>query len=495
MSAITAGFRAFKETDISPTGGLGRVTWGDTDARLTRYAVLQAYVEGSAYRNIHTWARRYKDSFGQYRYVRDLYNPASALASVYETYVWGGRLDPMAGFDEQSALPIVTDNDALRVALAELWKNSNWGTERNIIPFSGAMLGDAFIVVDDDPTRGIVRMRNLPAPWVTHLDKDAYGNIKSYIVQYWRLDDTDPDLKRQVRYKEIVERDGVNVVYRTFKEDALYAWGNDEAEWELPYGFTPLVHIQHRNTGNAWGWAEIQPHLSLAREVDHLASLIGDKVAQQVNAPILYAGMQPPVNAPQTGYVEQPNDTQEAGRDNTNALYGPADAKAQFLVADLPLTEALDILKEHVQTLEKKLPELQIGTDGEGGVRSGEAERERHQAAENKIQQRRGNYDAGLVKAQQMAISIGGWRGYQGFQGFNLDSYERGLLDHSIAYRDVFRRDERTVLSNAKSLAEVVKMYVDSGAPLSGAAKAAGMTDEEIEALTTLTDADFGISQ
>jgi hypothetical protein len=472
----------FKEQFLtSALNNVGVSEWGDWDSRQGRYRLLWSYYEGSAYRNIHTWARRYKDSFGLDRYVRDLFNPMSALGSVYESYVWGGWLDPTASNNPQSALPIETENENLRLALATLWRASQWTTQRNIIPLRGSVIGDVFISVVDNPARGDVYLQRVDAETIATVEKDGMGNVKAYTKLYRRPDDINPLVSAE--YKEVVSRDGDDVVYQLYKNGELYPWGGDVAEWAIPYGFVPMVHIQHHDIGRAWGMAEGHPSLPLFREVDETMSRIGDKVGQQLNAPVLFAGMQEPVQRPNTGAPNTLTTPQDAGKDQIPTLYAPDPAaKAQFLVADLPLAEALEVVKAHQAELERRYPELAIG-NGEGGVRSGTAEQERHRAAENKIQERRANYDAGLVKAQQMAVAIGGWRQYPSYEPFSLNSYDAGELDHSIAYRDVFRRDDTTQIAIATMRATGIKTMVDAGANLKAAAIMFGLTEEEAQAL------------
>ena len=78
-----------------------------------------------------------------------------------------------------------------------------------------------------------------------------------------------------------------------------------------------------------------------------------------------------------------------------------------------------------------------------------------------------------------MAIAIGGWRGYDGYEGFGLDSYGRGDLAHSIAMRDVFTRSVDDSLNIARKRAEVIKILTDAGGNLAQAALLAGYTEEE----------------
>jgi hypothetical protein len=491
------GIKAFREAyfDADAQDMTLDSDWGDADARAMRYDLLWAYYQGNAYRNINTWARKYRHDYGLYRYTRDLYNPAAALATFYETYIWGGNLDPNASADLQSALPIETENERLRPAIARLWRDSNWATQRNIVPLWGSAMGDAFVGIVDDTRRQMVRMQVIHPAHISRLEKDANGNVKAYVIEYKRTDDLRGiDLAAgkvndtgivEVDYKEVVTRDGDNIVYRLYKNGSPYAWGNESAEWAVPYGFVPMVHFQHHDVGMFWGMAEAHPKLSLFRETDDLASKLDDQVRKIVDALWLFTGTQEATLMPSVAPQTTADGGQDEGRDQLPALYSiNPDTRAIPLVAPLQIADALEVIREHGERMKQFYPELQIGTDNEGGVRSGEAERERHKAAENKALARRAGYDAKLEEAQRMGVAIGGWRGYDGYEGFDLDSYERGDLDHSIGNREVFQRGEGDILALLKSKVEIMKGLIDSGFSEAGAAKVAGFTDEEVEMLT-----------
>ena len=114
------------------------------------------------------------------------------------------------------------------------------------------------------------------------------------------------------------------------------------------------------------------------------------------------------------------------------------------------------------------------------GDASGRALRTARQPVVSKVVQRRVNYEGALIAAQQMAIAIGGWRGYGEYRGFNLDSYAKGDLNHTVADRPVFAEDplDRTEVDtafwNAASAAR------KAGASLEGYLSDLGWDDERI---------------
>jgi hypothetical protein len=77
---------------------------------------------------------------------------------------------------------------------------------------------------------------------------------------------------------EAVRRDAV-------LEGGALDWDGEGAEWDYPYGFTPMVVFQHNNVGLDFGWSELFPGLSKFREVDDLASKLSDQIRKMVDAP------------------------------------------------------------------------------------------------------------------------------------------------------------------------------------------------------------------
>jgi len=478
---IMLGIKAFREAYTNADLVTAKDYWSSFDGRQMRYDLLWAYYQGNAYRTaIHHWADAYRGEYGMYRYTRDLYNPMATLGTFYETYVWGGYLDPNAGDDNSTAIPISTENDALRLAIARLWRDSNWSTRRNIAPLWGAVMGDVFLGVYDDTEREKVSLRIVHPSMFEEVERDAYGNIQGYTIRYKRKDDLS---ELEVEYSEEVFRNGNNILYKLAKNGTPYAWGNESAEWEVAYGFVPMVQIQHHSVGMDWGASEGQSKLQLFRELDDAVSLLGDQVRKVINPFWLFTGTTKPTTQPTAVPVGAGlTPVAQSGREELAAMYVPnPDVKAMPLIGNINIADTIGLINLHLDQLERAYPELQLYKlhEGSSGTLSGTAVRYRQAEAENKVQERRGGYDNALVRAQQMAVAIGGFRGYDGYEGFGLDSYASGALDHSIAKRPVFARDIQDDLAVDKARAEVVKILTDAGGNLAQAARLAGYTEDE----------------
>ncbi len=109
-----------------------------------------------------------------------------------------------------------------------------------------------------------------------------------------------------------------------------------------------------------------------------------------------------------------------------------------------------------------------------GGAASGRARRIARERIEARVVARRAGYDDALVRAQMMAISIGGMKGYEGYEAFNAESYANGELAHSIGDRPVFAVDTMDHIEEGQARANVLASLTASGVPVVAAMELAG---------------------
>jgi hypothetical protein len=216
-----AGVRAFREAFVSAET-LDPNEFNDFGARQTRYEIFWSMYENTVYREIHKWARTYKTKYGLYRYIRNIYNPAYRLGEFWKTHLWGGTLDLET---KEGSLPIVTDNESLRLALAQLWRWSNWYVRKDVASLYGAVMGDVFLQVVDDVDRGKVYLDVMHPGIVSDITVDAFGNIKAYKIEESRKSPEKGD--RTVTYMEMAERgDGQAVVFQFQSRGRDSSFGN-----------------------------------------------------------------------------------------------------------------------------------------------------------------------------------------------------------------------------------------------------------------------------
>ena len=490
-SAAMAGYKAFNEKMVS-SDQINLANYTDFDSRKLRYSILWAMYENTAYDKIHTWSVSYKTQKGLYEYIRNIYNPSYRLGEFWKAKLLGGALDPAAGDGEEvpSALPILmeAENESLRKAIAQVWRWSNWQIKKDVFGLWTPVLGDGVLKIVDDPDREKVYIKVIHPSRLSNAELDDFGNVKGYTLMYKRQDPR-PGKSGEVTYKEVAERDGEAVVYRTYLDQSLYAWDDGEAEWAVEYGFVPMVVLQHNDVGLDFGWSELYPGLSKFREVDDQASKLNDQIRKLVEGAWLLAGVQKPVSTPVvTGQAASQTETQErekpqVGRSEMKIIYSTnPQAQPHSLVAPIDIASVASSIKDLIAELERDYPELRVDLANATGDISGRALRINRSPASAKVLQRRPNYDNALVRAQQMAVAIGGFRSYgDAFAGFSLESFATGKLEHSIGERPVFDADPLDELEEEGKFWDNAGKAKAAGVPLEIYLKQQGWDDKPID--------------
>lgn len=482
------GYKAFNEKYAS-SDQINLTNFTDVEARRIRYSILWAMYENTAYDKIHSWSVSYKALKGLYKYIRNIYNPSYRIGEFWKGKLLGGVLDPLAGDGTQtpSALPIITENEKLRPAIAKIWEWSNWQIKKDIFGLWTPVLGDGVLKIVDDPDREKVYMKPIHPGSLKDVELDQFGNVKAYVLEYKR-EDPRPGRSGQVIFREIAEREeGSDVIYfSTYLDNGLFAWDEEKgAEWEEDYGFVPMVVLQHNDVGLDFGWSELYPGLSKFREVDDQASKLNDQIRKIVEGAWLLAGVAAPTTKP-TATGETPTDEKpQPGREEMKMFYSTnPDAKAHSLVSPLEIEQVSNNIKDLVSEIERDYPELKVDMANASGDISGRALRINRSPAEAKVLQRRPNYDNAIVRAHQMALTIGGIRGYAEFTGITKDSFAAGALNHSIGPRPVFNNDPLDKLEEDKEFWTTAKLAKESGVPLVAFLKNQGWDNEKIKNIT-----------
>jgi hypothetical protein len=497
-------------------GGLGDFdAYSRWEARQIRYDIYWSMWQSNFFRDqCHFWSPAVKHAFGVYKHTRSIFNPVNRLVEFAVCHIVGGHLDTAAGDGEsaRSAIPILTEHEPLRKPLAKLWRDSRWQQQKSVWTRYGACLGDAPLIVDDDPERRRVKLRVIHPGHLKWVDRDSAGNVRSYILESWRYDpqsgpavkDLNPTVdprgtKVICRYNEEAFVDKGAVTFRTYKNGALYNWrGATEdgaelpAEWAVPYPFVPLVLPPHIDVGLPWGVAEPHGLLSKALEIDDAASGHHDGIRKRIRAPKLLAGIKAPGGPPfdtrggrdagEGGVGPDRQDWDAEERQQIPFLYGPKECGVHDLSNDLDTPGINATIAALMAEIERDCPELQMDVFATGDP-SGRALRVARQRTENKIQERRSNYDAALVMSHKFAMAIGSIQGYPGYEGLPTDPFEDGVLDHEIGHRPVFSPDPLDDIEEGSAFWAMAGAAVKAGMPLEVFLEREGWSDDEIQAV------------
>lgn len=410
--------------------------------------------------------------------IKPLRNPAFRVAEFYASVLWPGTLP--------QALPIIAENTRLIEPLYELWAWSNWTTKKQELARTFPALGDCFIKVnqkaDGRPYLHLIDPRHVLdfdlderdfVSWI-RLDVPSErrngdtGKLVAYThVEVWE--------KGRVRVWETDKGPGVELsklktplIERVYSETANPA----AIESGLSFDFVPIVHGRFRGTGDKYGEAAVMPALDKIHEANRQATRLHQLLYRYNKADMALEGQ----GKDSTGKPLAPPSIGNGGDTidlNDETFYRlPAGWTIKHLIAQLDYSAALNILNAQIDELTEDLPELAYGKlFSLNSLVSGVAIRYRLMPALSRALEARGNGESAMIRAMQMALTIGQNAGVWS----DLGDYATGDLDFSFVEREVIpiARQER---------AETTAVYTGAGVPLLPALDWTGHSDEEIAA-------------
>ncbi len=415
------------------------------------------YMSNGLYDDI-TKQLRANDAWGEA--MRPLRNPAHRVVEFYVSKIWAGSLD--------DALPILTTNPNLLPAIKKVWQWSNFEAKKQLFSRWFAEFGDGFLKIsaNDDANRVVLHI--LDPRWITDFTIDQRGYIQT------------------LRLDMQIEKDG-KVVWWTeyWTKDEITIWdghtkgresrdkiGTPTKRQKNSLGFVPIVHVPFRDIGETRGMNCFWHTVDKIDEANRVATRL-HQILFRYNAPIFAVEQQRSVNDPRPKPDKKKytaGDTLEVNDEVMMAL--PENAKLHTLVPQLDYRAMLDILNALMDELEYDLPELKYYTVSKHGQASGVALRYLLGDAIDRVIEARGNAVRGLIRAHQIALTIGQSLGLEGFEQSAIGTYDDQSFDHTIADVPVIplsKTDQATILTS----------FLDAGLPLESALREAGFSTSE----------------
>jgi hypothetical protein len=456
----------------------------DMPAR-TAYKLLRAYYENNGlYGVIFDMAQRVG---AEAQALKPLRNPANRAVEFYAAKLWPGTLP--------DALPIIAGKESIVAPIQQVWKWSNWGTQKQVAARWFACYGDWFTKVvlrrgadtvsadTGGPVSGEPRsvyFQPIPAEHVTDLTADERGNLT-----YLRLDV--PKGRREkgeyTTYMHTEVWDKATQLYRTWEHkhgedaalDQLGTPARQAAFSEFDIDFIPVVHAKFRDVGEPRGWGCFTHCADKIDEANRAATRLHQMLWRHNKALwALSANMQDqagrPMPAPAT--PKSPDD-KVALNDSDDWVSLPGMATLQPLVPAINYDAALNILNAQIAEVEQDLPELAYYRLQESSDLSGVAIRTLLSAASDRLMEARGNAESALARLDAMALTIGQNAGL--FAG--IGDYDAGDFEHSFQARDPF---PMALAEQAQTLMQ----FTTAGLPVTSALRMIGKSDAEIAEVT-----------
>ena len=468
ISAGRAAWAAFNNAPINSTALTSATTesgWETFSARYARYTIYDSYFNNTVYTLLEQYSATKKLNSTLYKHIRGIHNPVSRLVKLYISKVYGGSLDYVNM--TTGAIPIAEADKALRGALKALWLSSNWQKQKSLYVRQGALYGDTLIKIVDDTSAGRVRMEVMHPGKLVDARYDAVGNILAAKLAY-QIEHPEKPGQSAIYMEEITEE-----YFKTYLDDSPYGFftdgnGKKPPQWDNQYGFVPLVHVQHEDNGLHAGINAFHTGIRKIDEINDAASLLNDQVRKVITPLWYFAG----AGASDITVNGSGQGGTKPERDMMPAIYGPEGSQPYPMVAPIDIAAARANIDKLLEELEADLPELALRRLREGGQLTAPGVRAGYSDATDRITEARGNYDEGLIRAHKMGISIGGFRGYDGFKGYDLGSFDAGDLDHYIV--------ERAVIEDQLSVQEKLAALEASGAPQSAIWAEMGYSEDTI---------------
>lgn len=417
-----------------------------------------------------------------------LRNPTFSVVEFYAARLW-----------PEAKPPIVTNNEALRMGLDKVWKWSNWAARGRLAARYFAAMGDLFIkVAVKEETPGApkaVYLQVLDPRMVTALETDERGFLTSIRIDSSQTERDDGQSREMTTTEVWVKGEGmkrwVHERGRGADENELGAPALVRTPADLQFDFIPIAHAPFRDIGEERGAAAILHALDKIDEANRMATRLHQMLFRYNKVTEVIEGQGtdavgrplPPPSVQGASAVrgaQNDDSTVTVGSDRIVRL--PAGWTWRQAVPAVDYSSALAVLMAHMGELERDLPELAYYRLRDKGELSGRAVRLLLSDAIDRAEEARGNGEAAIIRAAQMALTIAQDRRLIE----RIGDYDSGALDFTIA--------ERPILPvSGIERAEEAKTYIDAQVPPRLALRKAGWSEEELKDFDAarLAESDF----
>ncbi len=406
--------------------------------------------------------------------IRPIRNPAHRVVEFYPAKLWPGNLP--------DALPLVTDNDQVRAAIEQIWSWSNWAAQKQVFARKLAMLGDMFIKVAQNGDKSRVFLQLIDPRYVPD---DGFEADERGFLTWIRLDipqqtRNDEGEIKETTWTEVWDKRGGFLWLRVWEHEEgagadLDGLGDPDiekysgmpeseefADQYLPFDFIPIVHAKFQDFGQDRGLAAIVAALDkideLNRTVTRLHQILynlNDALwALRANATDPQGRPLPPPPVKVEGSEQSAGDVVTIG--GMRMIRLPGTSELTPMVPDIDYDASLKVVESQMEELERDLPELAYFRLREQGELSGRAIALLLGDAIDRALEVRGNGEAAMIRAQQMALTIGR---EAGLFDEGIGTYEAGDFDHTFKERPV-------IVVPMQEQMETVKAGTESGMAL-----------------------------
>lgn len=409
--------------------------------------------------------------------MQALYNPAHRAVEFHVSHLWPGAID--------RAFRITSENDQARDMISQVWKWSNWESKKQLAARWYALFGTMFIKVFVNKESQQVRFQLIKSRYVTDFETDS-----SDFITYIRIDAKKTRLNPLINKPETYTRTEVwkkaDNSYRVYehrfdRNTPLSQLGKPIESAEISQfgiNFLPFVHAKFKDIGEPRGIGVFVHTLDKIDEANRIATRLHE-IAFRFNR--AYIGISAndkdaqgrPLPAPRIMDRDgnEVSSSDDLSRDESLVRL-PGMSKLDMMVPNINFAGHLAELTDQMNEIKQDVPELRYyDMDGNSNISTDTMRMMMAGAIDRVYDARAGAYSA-LIRANQMALTLGKVNGFEGFQ--QLGSFENGDFEHSFAEQEVLPLTK-------KERAETVKISTEAGMDILFAMKQAGYSGPELE--------------
>lgn len=445
---------------------------GDDKSVRRYYEMLEMYAASLALYD--AFLQREWDRGKPFKDVRSLMTPANAVIQYYAASIWAGSLP--------DALPIEAEDEeeleTLKEAIHGIWDASSWGKNKQVCVRMGIRLGDVFLKSCQRDADGYPYIQIIHPWYVTEFETNERNNI-TYIRLDMPQEEVQTNTNRRLIETEVWDKDAGTYRFWQHYEDLeaeIEKLGDPDIELNLSAGdgpndlgfdFIPFTHIKARDTGEHYGQPPILPALDKIDELnmmatDHNDDLFRHNKAKYAISSNMVDAEGRPVVPPQM--YDADGDVEIIQRDigGETVYVLPGLSAISALGSGIDWTAKADSIEKSYEFLTKTdLPELRWYTLDEAGAMAGVALRRIMAPAISNTIETRGNFETGLIAAQQMCMTLGQLEGIEEFVA--LVPWEEGGLRHKFEERDVMPLSEDEVAKTDMARQSANTMMINNG--------------------------------
>lgn len=443
--------------------------------------------------------------------LRSLRNPANRVTEFYASKIRVDRFLEHIEFGD-AAQP---RSDAIVSALTQVDTASNWEQEGRVSVRQYSWAGDLFIKVSNkevDGTPVSVFRERIDPRHVTDFDKDERGYftyLRIDVPKTRRLDDGDTESytqtevwSKQTGLYEVFERT-TETLDEPIERLALSTERANGTDGFTGYDFIPVVHIKFRDVGADRGLSAFGHALGVIREADRIATRLHEMlfpatvwVLQRTGTdadgnplPALQLeddGTSAPTTLPDgkywaRGYGRVEENYAPSGTEQMVRL--PGGATLEPKIPNRNLDDLAGVLSDQVQEVERQLPETAYYKLRDLEL-SGVAMRTALMDVVDRYEEAFANLSGGMVRVNQMALTIGQVLELEGFSEAEIGTFEDEGFAHTFEAEDPFPQTRREDNEEQKVQAEAhAEWKAIGGVPYRKFLIDEGYTDEEADAL------------